>query len=67
MQTSIQIIEEIKNDAAGIQKKLMTIPKTKPGGYSKEQSDALVDAQDGLSFWRRTHLELLNKAFSEKS
>jgi hypothetical protein len=65
MQKPVDIIKEIKAEAAGIQKKLMTIPNTEPGGYSKQQSDALVDAQDGLSFWRRTHLELLAKAFGE--
>lgn len=67
MQTSIQIIEEIKADAAGIQKKLMAIPNTEPGGYSKKQFEAIVDAQDGLSFWRRTHLEILDKVFREGS
>jgi len=58
-----EIIEEIKTDAAELQKKILTIPNTEHGAYSKNQSLALIDAQDGLSFWRRTHLELLAKAF----
>lgn len=67
MQTSIETIEEIKADAAELQKKLLTIPKTEPDGFSKEQTVAIVDAQDGLSFWRRTHLEVLDQAFKEES
>ena len=66
MQTSIQIIEEIKSDAAELQKKLLSIPASKPDGFSKEQSTALVDVQDGLSFWRRMHLGVLDKAFGGK-
>lgn len=65
MQTSIKIIEEIKTDASGIQRKLLTLPG--PGeDISKEQREAIVDAQDGLSFWRRTHLGVLEKAFKRK-
>ena len=67
MQTSIEIIEEIKSDAADLQRKLLSIPASEPDGFDKKQSTAIVDAQDGLSFWRRTHLEILGKAFSEGS
>lgn len=66
MQTSIEIIEEIKGDAADLQRKLLSIPVPRPDGFNKEQSTAIVDAQDGLSFWRRMHLEILGKAFSEE-
>lgn len=63
MEKPIDVIEEIKKDAGELQKKLLTIPKTERYGYSKEQNEALVDAQDGLSFWQRTHLVFLEKAF----
>ena len=64
MQTSIKIIEEIKTDASGIQRKLLTLPG--PGeDISKEQREAIVDAQDGLLFWR-LHLGVLEKAFKRK-
>ena len=67
MEKPIDVIEQIKKDAGELQKKLLTIPKTESGGYSKEQNEALIDAQDGLSFWRRTHLVFLEKAFREES
>lgn len=65
MQSSNEIIEEIKSDATSLQRKLMTLPG--PGeDISKEQQEAVVDVQDGLSFWRRMHLVILEKAFKRK-
>lgn len=58
-----EIIEEIKADAAELQMKILSIPNIENESFSNRQSVALVDAQDGLSFWRRTHLEFLAKAF----
>ena len=58
-----EIIEEIEADAAELQRKILSIPNTEQGTYSKNQTLALVDAQDGLSFWRRTHFKFLAKAF----
>ena len=66
MQTSIEIIEEIKSDAAGLQRKLLTLPA--PGGdISKEQQEAINKAQTGLSGWRAWELGELKKVFSEES
>lgn len=58
-----EIIKEIKTDAAELQRKILTIPNIEHEAFSNKQSVAIVDAQDGLSFWRRNHLELLVKAF----
>lgn len=63
MQTSIEIIEEIKSDASGLQRKLLTLPA--PGkDTSKEQSEAIDSAQEGLSGWRGWELGELEKAFT---
>ena len=66
MQTSIQIIEEIKDDAANLQRKFLTLPA--PGEtINKEQRKAIDNAQKGLAGWRGWDLGELEKAFSEKS
>lgn len=66
MEKSLQVIDEIKRDATDLQKKLVSIPVPESGDFSKEQATAMLDAQDGLSFWRRAHLGILEKAFSGK-
>lgn len=66
MQTSIQIIEEIKSDAASLQRKLLTLPA--PGeDLSNKQRLIIAKAQDGLSGWRGWELGELEKAFKRKS
>lgn len=65
MQTSKQIIEEIKSDAAGIQRKLLTLPGSGET-IGKEQREAIDKAQNGLSGWRGWVLGELEKAFKEK-
>lgn len=66
MKTSIEIIEEIKSDAASLQRKLLTLPA--PGEtLSKEQQEAIDKAQNGLSEWRGGDLKELEKAVSEES
>ena len=64
MQTTIQIIEEIKGDAANLQRKLLTLPAPGERDISKEQYKAIDKAQDGLSGWRGWDLGKLEKAFS---
>ena len=62
MQTSIEIIEEVKSDASGIQRKLLTLPA--PGEtISKKQQKSIDDAQKVLLGWRSYELEQLEKAF----
>lgn len=63
MQTSNQIIKEIKSDASGLQRKLLTLPA--PGeDTSKEQYKAIDSAREGLSGWRGWDLGELVNAFS---
>ena len=66
MQTSIEIIKEIKSDASGLQRKLLTLPA--PGeDTSKEQYKAIDSAREGLSGWRGWDLGELASAFSGKN
>lgn len=66
MQTSIEIIEEIKSDASGIQRKFLTLPG--PGeDIGKKQQRSIDVAQNGLLEWRSYELEQLEKAFSKVS
>ena len=66
MQTSIEIIEEIKSDASGIQRKLLTLPA--PGEDISTKQQKLIDnAQGGLLKWRSWELEQLEKAFSKEN
>lgn len=66
MQTSIEIIEEVKSDAAALQRKLLTLPA--PGeDISNKQQKAIDKAQNGLSGWRGWDLGELAKAFIGKS
>jgi len=63
MQTSIQIIEEIKSDASDLQLKLLTLPA--PGEtIGKKQDEAIDSAQRSLLGWRSRELGELKKAFS---
>ncbi|MBA7476240.1 hypothetical protein ES707_11622 [subsurface metagenome] len=66
MQTSIEIIEEIKHDASGIQRKLLTLPATGET-ISDHQQKLIDDARKVLLGWRSWELEELAKAFSEES
>lgn len=64
MQTSIEIIQEIKSDAAGLQRKFLTLPA--PGeDISGHQQKLIDDAQKGLLGWRSWELAELEKAFSK--
>ena len=63
MQTSTEIIEEIKADAANIQRKLLTLPAVSEE-CSRKQQDAIDQAQKGLLDWRSWELGQLEKAFS---
>ena len=75
---SIEIIKEIKADADDLRKQIAVIEKSAsdlnrkmlnlPGGKgcTAEQSKAIAEVMDGLAFWRRTHLNLLAKAFGDK-
>jgi len=71
MQTSIEIIEEIKHDASSIQRKLLTLPAPGAPGTSETISDhqqkLIDDAQKVLLGWRSWELKELAKAFSEES
>jgi len=66
MQTSIQIIEEIKSDAANLQRKLLTLPPTGET-ISTKQKAKIAQAQEGLLGWCSWELGELEKAFSEGS
>lgn len=66
METSQQIIEEIKSDASGIQRKLLTLPVAGEE-CNPEQQNAIDQAQKGLLGWRSWDLGELEKAFSGKS
>jgi len=65
MSSAIKIIEEIKQDAGDLQKKLLSVPNTTDSGYTRPQTDALIDAQELLAIWRRTLLNNLKKVFQE--
>jgi len=62
MQKSIEIIEEIKSDASGIQRKLLTLPGAGED-ISEKQQKSIDDAQKSLLGWRSYELEQLEKAF----
>jgi len=65
MQTSIQIIEEIKDDAASLQRKFLSLPA--PGEtLSKEKQEAFDKAQNGLRNWRGWELGEMYKVFGGK-
>lgn len=65
MQTSIQIIEEIKSDAASLQRKLLTLPGM-GNSINKEQQKLIDSAQKSLLGWRSWELGELYKAFGGK-
>ena len=63
MQNSVQIIEEIKSDAANLQLKFLSLPG--PGEtVSEKQQDVIDSAQKGLLGWRSWELGELGKAFN---
>jgi hypothetical protein len=64
MQTSIQIIEEIKREAAELQRKFLSLPGQGEEASVKQQK-LIDDAQKGLLGWRSWELGELEKAFSE--
>lgn len=64
MQTSIQIIEEIKVDAASLQRKFLTLPA--PGEtINKKQQEMIDKVRNSLEGWRNWDLGELEKAFKE--
>lgn len=63
MQTSIQIIEEIKVDAANLQRRFLSLPG-EGETLSEKQQDAIDQAQKGLLGWRSWELGELGKAFN---
>ena len=66
MQTSIQIIEEIKVDAAALKKKVLSLPAT--GEEVNVKQHKLIGAlQRGLSGWIGWDLGELEKAFIEEN
>lgn len=70
MQTSIQIIKEIKSGASKLQRKLLTLPgksedpRNPLRPINKNQQAAFDSAQKGLSGWRGWELGELEKAFT---
>jgi len=65
MLSSRQIIEEISQDAAALQRKILTLPG--PGEtLSQEQHNKIDGAQNGLQGWRGWELGELKQAFAEK-
>lgn len=66
MQTSIQTIEEIKVDAAALQKKVLSLPV--PGEEVNVKQHKLIEAlQTGLSGWIGWDLGELEKSFNEET
>jgi len=65
MQTSIQIIEEIEDDSAGLQRKLLTLPAAGENLNNKQKA-AIDKAQEGLLGWRGWDLGELKEAFKRK-
>ena len=65
MKTSLEIIEEIKNDAKDLQVKLLMLPGL--GGCNAEQSQMIDKVQNSLRGFRGWELGELEKAFSEGS
>ncbi len=66
MEATRNVIEEIKRDAASLQRKFLTLP-TAGETISKEQQKAIDRARTGLQGWRGWELGELVNAFSEKS
>lgn len=66
MEATRDVIEEIKSDAAGLQRKFLTLPAAGET-ISKEQQEAIDKARTGLQGWRGWELGELINAFSEKS
>lgn len=65
MKTSNEIIKEIKDDAANLQKKLLLLPGV--GSCNAEQTRLIDKAQETLRGFRGWELGELEKAFSEES
>ena len=66
MQSTIQIIEGIKIDAAALQKKVLSLPA--PGEKVNIKQQKLIDAlQRGLDGWIGWDLGELEKAFNEET
>jgi uncharacterized coiled-coil DUF342 family protein len=78
MARSIEIINEIKDEADALKEQIAALKKSAqdlnrkmlslPGarGCNMVQSKAIENALDGLALWRRTHLNELAKAFGDK-
>ena len=65
MLSSRQIIEEIIQEAAALQRKILTLPGPNET-LSQEQQDKIDYAQRGLRGWRGWELGQLEQAFAEK-
>jgi len=65
MLSSRQIIEEIIQEAAALQRKILTLPGPNET-LSQEQQDKIDCAQRGLRGWRGFELGQLEQAFAEK-
>ena len=56
-------IEDIKDGAGKLRQKLGELLNCRQ--LNKEQRKAVEEAEDGLNFWRRTHLTALEKTFDD--
>jgi len=65
MLSSRQIIDEITQEAAAVQRKFLTLPGPNET-ISHEQQDIINSAERGLQGWRGWELGRLQKAFAEK-
>jgi len=65
MFSSRQIIEEISQDAAAVQRKFLTLPGPNET-ISQKQQDIIDSAERGLRGWRGFELGELKQAFAEK-
>jgi len=63
MKTQNEILEEIARCCPDLKEQIDEITKRK--NHTKEQTDAIHEAWCGLLFWRRTHVQLLVKAYED--
>ena len=57
---TIAKLERIEQAASDLQKSLLALSGSDQ--FTRDQSNAITDAMDGLSFWRRTHVSLMGQA-----
>lgn len=58
-------VRQIRKQATELQQELTTLAGRKSLG--PEQHEAAREAEEGMLFWRRTHLALLRKAFGDEN